>query len=299
MMATIFDVFATGMTWKEPAVIVRTVDLVHWAAGADDYTDFHFDFDAAQSQGFDGPVVNGPWKARAMKAFLEAKAQPHDIYFDAIDIDYRLPDVVNRDLVFAFEVLDTQSDSQGNLRAEIAGEVRNPDGEVTTQAHVKVVVASALETDELPIDATKKALSLGTAHGPFTYTVHHSDVLRYQQISGRAEDEVDGVMPAAFFGAIDPVERRDLDLDSFLLDIPLTKVGGGNAFNEVSYERPIKAGEVLTVMTTYTDVYEKKGRASRLFFRVRENVYRDQSGEKVAVSTNGHVIAYASEGDRK
>ncbi|AVG24231.1 dehydratase alpha subunit [Pontimonas salivibrio] len=298
-MAASVGVFATGMTWEESPVIARTVDLVHWAVGANDYTDFHFDSEAAQSRGFDGPVVNGPWKARAMKAFLEARAEPHDVLFDVIDIDYRLPDVVNRELVFAFEVLDAQSDSQGNLRAEIAGEVRNPVGEVTTKANLKVVVATSLETDELPLDATKDALSMGKAHGPFTYTLHHSDFLRYQQISGRPADEVDDVMPAAFFGAIDPVERRDLDLDSFLLEIPLTKVGGGNAFNEVSYERPIRAGEVLTVMTTYTDVFEKKGRSSRLFFRVRENVYRDEKGEKVAVSTNGHVIAYASEGAQK
>lgn len=298
-MAASVGVFATGTTWEEPPVIARTVDLVHWAVGANDYTDFHFDSEAAQSRGFDGPVVNGPWKARAMKAFLEARAEPHDVLFDVIDIDYRLPDVVNRELVFAFEVLDAQSDSQGNLRAEIAGEVRNPVGEVTTKANLKVVVATALETDELPVDATKDALSMGKAHGPFTYSLHHSDFVRYQQISGRPADEVDDVMPAAFFGAIDPVERRDLDLDSFLLDIPLRKVGGGNAFNEVLYERPIEAGEVLTVMTTYTDVYEKKGRSSRLFFRVRENVYRDENGEKVAVSTNGHVIAYASEGAQK
>lgn len=298
-MAASVDVFATGMIWEEPPVVARTVDLVHWAVGANDYTDFHFDSEAAQSQGFDGPVVNGPWKARAMKAFLEARAEPHDVLFDAIDIDYRLPDVVNRELVFAFEVLDAQSDSQGNLRAEIAGEVRNLVGDVTTKANLKVVVAPPLKTDELPVDVTKNALSMGTAHGPFSYTLHHSDFVRYQQISGRPADQVDDVMPAAFFGAIDPVERRDLDLDSFLLDIPLRKVGGGNAFNEVLYERPIKAGEVLTVMTTYTDVYEKKGRSSRLFFRVRENVYRDEKGEKVAVSTNGHVIAYASEGAEK
>lgn len=284
---------APGSSWTEASVRASVVDLVHWAAGTDDYTDFHFDAESAKDRGFSGPVVNGPWKARAMRAFLEAKWSPLVVTVMSLDLEYRSADTVGSDMVFSFTVKDSSASSDGQIQATIEGVVRNASGDVSTQALIRVTVENVTSGTSLPIEATKASVSLGSPHGPFTYLIHPSDVDRYQEVSGRAPDRFDNVMPAAFFGAIDPVERRDLDLDSFLLDLPLRKVGGGNAFNEVRYERPIHAGEVLTVMTTYTDVYEKAGRESRLFFRVRENVYSDEQGQKVAVSTNGHVIAYA------
>lgn len=232
MMAASVDVLATGMTWEEPPVIARTVDLVHGATGANDYPDFRFDSVVAQSPVFDGPFVDSHREARAMKAFLEVRAEPHDIFFDVIDIDYRLPDVVNRKWFFAFNALDTQSDSRGNLHPEIADEVCNLFDDVTTQANMRVVVALPLEIGDLPVDVTTEVLSAGKPHGPFSDELQRSDFPGYQQISERPADLVSDVMPVALFGAIEPVERRDLDVDSFLLEIPLSKMGGGNAFND-------------------------------------------------------------------
>jgi acyl dehydratase len=295
-MTLLTDLLRPGAVWTEEPIQARPVDLVHWAAGADDYTDFHFDVDAARDRGFEGPVVNGPWKARAMRSFLESRVNPYVVSLVSMNIEYRLPDVVHSDLVFTFTVSAAETDPRGRIVADIKATVTNARGDLSTTATLRVAVQEVSTDDSLPIEATKRAVELGKAHGPFTYPIYASDVQRYQQVSGREPGRMDDVMPAAFFGAIDPVERRDLDLDSFLLHLPINKVGGGNAFNEVVYERPIRAGEVLTVMTTYTDVYEKAGRSSRLFFRVRENVYRDESGDKVAVSTNGHVIAYAPSG---
>jgi hypothetical protein len=163
---------------------------------------------------------------------------------------------------------------------------------VTTVGTINVHLEPHDESDDLPLDRVRSAVSLGTPHGPFSYRVEHADIQRYQRLTGRPEDRIDEVMPAAFFGALDPVERRDLELDDFLLDLSIPKVGGGNAFNQVEYERPILAGEHISVTTTYTEVYEKKGQASRLLFRVRENVFTDESGAQVGTARNGHVLAY-------
>ena len=53
--------------------------------------------------------------------------------------------------------------------------------------------------------------------------------------------------------------------------IPYRPTGGGNAFNEIDYVRPIRAGDVITVEVAYTDVYQRSGRNGPLLFRVREN----------------------------
>jgi hypothetical protein len=83
-----------------------------------------------------------------------------------------------------------------------------------------------------------------------------------------------------------------LCVDDFLLELPLKKVGGGNAFNKVVYKRPLKSGEKISVTTTYVDAYIKKSGNRTLLFRVRENIMTDESGIQVAHSRNGHVLAF-------
>jgi hypothetical protein len=93
------------------------------------------------------------------------------------------------------------------------------------------------------------------------------------------------------------VERRDLLLEDDVLGaVSFPKVGGGNAFNEVVYERPIAAGDIVTVRTTYEDVYERDGRSGRLLFRVRINQLFDQDARLIATSRMGHVLAFDMEG---
>jgi hypothetical protein len=151
----------------------------------------------------------------------------------------------------------------------------------------------------------KRALRLGEVIGVFTYAVTATDVERF----ARAISDADGPWasssgyeggslpqgteaPPTFFAALDPVERRDLQVEGFLDDIPYRMTGGGNAFNEVRYVRPIRVGDTLTVSTRFVEIYERDGRAGRLLFRVRENDYVDADGADVAWSRCGHVRAY-------
>lgn len=151
----------------------------------------------------------------------------------------------------------------------------------------------------------RDALRLGEVAGEFVYAVTAADVERF----ARATGEVDGPWvspsgyeggalpdgtpaPLTFYAALDPVERRDLLVEAYLDDIPYVMTGGGNAFNEVRYERPICVGDTITVSTTFTEVYERDGRSGRLLFRVRENRYCDERGAPVAWTRCGHVRAY-------
>jgi len=282
----------TGSTWREDPVTVSTVDLVRWAGATEDFTEFHFDKDAAIARGFQGPVVNGPWKARAAKAALLARIGDESAHVRRMTFEYRKPDVVGVALTFEFTIASVTESGADGSDLEVMVRVLDANDAVTTVGTINVHLEPHDESDDLPLDRVRSAVSLGTPHGPFSYRVEHADIQRYQRLTGRPEDRIDEVMPAAFFGALDPVERRDLELDDFLLDLSIPKVGGGNAFNQVEYERPILAGELISVTTTYTEVYEKKGQASRLLFRVRENVFTDESGAQVGTSRNGHVLAY-------
>ena len=284
--------FTIGTTWRDEPLIVSTVDLVRWAAATDDFTDFHFDKDAAVARGFRGPVVNGPWKARAVKKALLNHLGTGSCEVRRMSFEYRKPDVVGEPITFDFTITAVTAAAGGGTDLEVGVQVLDPSGAVTTVGVIGVHVREEDTSDGLPLDRVRSAVALGTPHGPFRYRIEPADIHRYQRVTGRPEALIDDVMPAAFFGALDPVERRDLDLDSFLLDLPIPKVGGGNAFNEVEYERPIHAGETITTTTTYTEVYEKTGRASRLLFRVRENLFTDESGAVVGKSRNGHVLAY-------
>jgi hypothetical protein len=69
--------------------------------------------------------------------------------------------------------------------------------------------------------------------------------------------------------------RGDLDIEGYLADIPYVATGGGNAYNEVHYDRPIRVGDDLVVEVMFTDVFEKSGRAGTLLFRTRTTRYLD------------------------
>lgn len=288
--------FSEGMEWSLGPFRAQLADLVRWAGATSDFTEFHFDAEAARNKGFDGPVVNGPWKARLLRRVLEREFQPEQIAMPKFEVEYHRPDTVGEELTASFLIIKADDTVPGSRRLTIRGTLANSAGEISTVAHAEVTLEAHQDSGELPIEATRKAVKIGKPNGPFVYTVGVDDVRRYQLVTGRPVDDVDDYMPAAFFGALDPVERRDLVLDDFLLGLPIPKVGGGNAFNQVDYERRICSGEELTVVTTYTEVYEKEGRSSRLLFRVRENEFRDQQGERVATSRNGHVLAFAKTG---
>ncbi len=141
------------------------------------------------------------------------------------------------------------------------------------------------------------ALRLGTEAGRFTYRVEAGDLERFTRAVDSAPLPA-GQAPPTYFAVVDPVERRELQLEEVLEEIPYRKTGGGNAFNEVEYVRPIRRGDVVTVVTTYEDAYERDGRSGRLLFRVRRNEIFDAAGELVARSRMGHVLAFDLEAAR-
>jgi hypothetical protein len=94
-----------------------------------------------------------------------------------------------------------------------------------------------------------------------------------------------GTPASPAFIAYDPYERGEPDIEGYLADIPYVATGGGNAYNEVHYERPIGVDDDLVVDVTCTDVFEKPGRAGTLLFRTRTTRYTtspEQGGDLVA-----------------
>lgn len=157
----------------------------------------------------------------------------------------------------------------------------------------------------LVTDRVRRALRLGEVCGEFVYGVSAGDVERFV-VGSSDEGErwrvptpyVGGHLPVGtpappmFFIALDPIERGDLDVEGYLDEIPYLPSGGGLAFADVRYDRPIRVGDVVTVRPAYTDVYEKDGRAGRLLFRIRETAYADERGDTIARSHCGHIRAY-------
>ncbi len=151
----------------------------------------------------------------------------------------------------------------------------------------------------------RKSLKIGEVSGTFTYEVDRKWIRQFVTAFGDPNplwrDEAyareegrfgDVIAPPTFFAALDPVETRELLLDPWVETISYKNTGGGNAFNEVEYFLPIRAGDTITVEVTYTDLFEREGRSGRLLFRIRENVLKNQRGELVARARSGHVRSY-------
>lgn len=153
--------------------------------------------------------------------------------------------------------------------------------------------------------AVRHALRLGEVCGTFTYHVSAGDVERFvfgstdpgpmwrvptPYVGGHLAQGTPA--PPMYFIALDPYERGDLDIETYLDEIPYLSLGGGNAFSEVAYERPVRVGDTVTVRTTYIDAYEKEGRTGRLLFRIRENRYTDSGKDLIALSRCGHIRVY-------
>jgi len=299
------DSAAGGLTPEVvPAVELRATtvdDLVRWTAATGDFSPIHYDAVVATGRGFEGPVVNGPWKAALiMRMLTDWLGDRGEV--KRLSCRYVKPDVVGGGLSCGAEVTGRESLEGGGtlLHCDIWVENQEEVRTVTGTARVLLSAQSRAAGEELPVEALKEALGVGEVTREFSYRVDPNDVARFRSAitgSNRASDcplpAVGDVAPPTFFAALDPVERRDLLLeDDILRAVSFAKVGGGNAFNEVTYERPIVAGDVVTVRTNYEDVYERDGRSGRLLFRVRVNELFDQDDRLIATSRMGHVLAF-------
>ncbi|GFG49373.1 hypothetical protein MAGR_08140 [Mycolicibacterium agri] len=273
--------------FDERVVSPSTEHLLRWAAAADDYSPIHFDRAVAQARGFEEPLVHGTWKAAVLRRLLVSWLGPDCVIRD-LSVRYLKPDAVGRALRFGGRLVSATPVDDGSTELRCSVWVRDEDDRVTVEGEC-VATAEPDGVDGLPLDRLRAAVRLGQAAGTFTYRVEENDVAAFAEAIGATAGTS---APATYFAALDPVERRDLNLDSFLHRLPYPMTGGGNAFNEVTYERPIRVGDVITVTTRYTEVYEKAGSRGTLLFRVRINEMRDQTGALVATSRCGHVLSF-------
>jgi acyl dehydratase len=273
--------------FDEHVVSPSTEHLLRWASAADDYSPIHFDRDVAKARGFEQPLVHGPWKAAVLRRLLAGWLGPYSVIRE-LSVRYLRSDAVGRPLRFGGRLVSTASLADGSTETRCIVWVRDEHDRLSVEGEC-VATAEPATDGHLPMERLRAAVRLGQDAGTFTYRVEANDVEAFAAAIGATAG---ATAPATYFGALDPVERRDLDLDDFLQRLPYPKTGGGNAFNEVTYERPIRVGDVITVTTRYTEVYEKPGSRGTLLFRVRVNELRDQSGALVATSRCGHVLSY-------
>lgn len=275
-------------------------DVVRWTAAIDDYSPVHYDPETAAERGFAGPIVNGPWKSALLMRLLTEWVGPNGSV-ERLDCRYEHADVVGSQIVIGGQVTGsgTVDDSNGYVDCDVWVEDDEGVRSVTGTARIRLDRGVVAPPGTLPVAELRKALRVGEVVAEFTYRVDANDVARFRSAiagsnrAGALPLPADGdVAPPTFYAALDPVERRDLQLEQLLDAVPHPKSGGGNAFNEVVYERPIVAGDVIRVRTTYEDVYERDGRAGRLLFRVRTNELLDADGALVATTRMGHVHAF-------
>ncbi|WP_298889701.1 MaoC family dehydratase N-terminal domain-containing protein [uncultured Serinicoccus sp.] len=272
-------------------VVLPPSSLLRWGAGAEDFSEIHHDDDAARERGLEGAVVHGPLQVAVLLEQLR-RWLGADARVTHVDAIYLAPAPVGDALVFEGEVTEV---SRGEAGDEVLGcelRSRRSDGRTTVRVLARVRTGGADPASALPLEQLRRALRVGEVAGTFEYQVQSNDLDHFARaLEGEADPS--GRVPATYFGALDPVERRDLQLDGFLLELPFPRTGGGNAFNEVEYVRPLQVGDEITVTTRYTEVYEKEGSRGTLLFRVRENEMRDASGTLVATSRCGHVLGFA------
>ena len=245
-------------------------DLVRWSAAADDYTTFHFDPEAAHARGFDGPVVHGTYQASLIARML-TDWLGSDGRLTELSCRYRRPVIVGNPLLCHAAVTAVRADSGMQVVAfdiwteSPAGEVATT-GTATAQRPVAVGGPASLVTDEL-----LAAFQIGEVIGRYTFKVTEERIRRFAGVlhdidlegvaTHRDEPKDDRrAVPTTFFATLDPLELKIMSHDHGLDLIPYRPTGGGNAFNEIDYVRPIRAGDAITVEVAYTDVYERSGR---------------------------------------
>ncbi|MGH7967016.1 MAG: MaoC family dehydratase N-terminal domain-containing protein [Candidatus Binatia bacterium] len=108
-----------------------------------------------------------------------------------------------------------------------------------------------------------------------------------------AKVELGGVMPPPTF--LMTVDHWDDGTSRPRINIDLPRLLHGE--QEFEYLKPIYAGDVLTAVSTVTNVFEKSGgRGGTMTFTILDTEFTNQQGEKVAISRGtlietGQVVA--------
>ncbi len=171
-----------------------------------------------------------------------------------------------------------------------------------------------MEQPSLITDKLRADLRLGVSRGSYTFEVDKKWIRQFAKALGddnplwhdeeyAVREGAHGALtaPPTFFNALEPAEALFgpgggeggiVNLEGILAQIPYKRTMGGSVFDRVEYVQPIKAGDVITVTVTYTDVYEREGRGGRLLFIIRECRYTNQQGDLVAIAVNGNGNGY-------
>ncbi len=283
-------------------------DLVKFASATNDYSEIHYDEGMVRERGLPGPLVHGPLKSAYLAQRLTGWAGAEGV-LKKLTCQYRGMDVAGEILTCHAKVVATSVEGKEHL-VECDVWTENSKGEVTTRGTATLALpARAAQRDPKTIslitEQMRRDLKLGEVGGTFQYEVDRKWIaefaaafedgnpLWHDEAYARQQGRWGAMIaPPTFFAALDPVETKELMLDPWVETIPYRNTGGGNAFNEVEYYLPIRAGDRITVEVTYTEISERDGRSGRLLLRVRENVLRNQDGAVVARARSGHIRSY-------
>lgn len=108
--------------------------MVEWAAATDDFTEFHYDAEAAAARGFRGPVVHGPFKAALLGRVLESNFGAAGVV-TRFACRYLAPDIVGGRLVAGGRVVAVDGRT---LSCELW--IEDDDGRVTVRAEAELVL---------------------------------------------------------------------------------------------------------------------------------------------------------------
>ncbi len=303
-----------------------TESLVRYAAAADDYSPLHYDDAYAHMRGFSGVIVHGLFKAACSARMLGDWGGPKS-WVKRMTTQYKSMDYPYHDMG-CFGRVKGKYVRDGKAYAELEIWTENDLGKTTTAGAALVQLpargadgpaydpGNSLFSDDPPkprpevpnsliTDEMRKSLKIGEVSGTFRFTVDRRWLDRFATAYGDANPlwrdgeyaEREGlfgsvIAPPTFWAAMDPVETRVLQLESWMNAIPYKRSGGGNAVNEVEYLLPVRLNDEIAVSTTYTDIYEKEGRSGRLLFRERENTLVNGKGELVAKTRLSHVMSF-------
>lgn len=131
------------------------------------------------------------------------------------------------------------------------------------------------------------------------FEVTARDIRRYVDAIGApvpadSDQGADGLVSPPLFHHVlmfDDVPAEDLRPDGLPpeldLPLPVTHVVGGGA--DIEIQRPIRAGDVVTVSSFIEDIYTKAGRSGDLYFVVLVTTYSDQNGEVLVIERSTYV----------
>jgi hydroxyacyl-ACP dehydratase HTD2-like protein with hotdog domain len=174
-----------------------------------------------------------------------------------------------------------------------------------------VIISQPIFREALVMEDIEKAVQaardryLGMSVVARGYQIRDEDIKAYCYALGDqrwlelAQEEPESLLaPPAFvsipFAREAPLHkhREDGTLPTFdglpIPDLPLKRRMAGGV--DAEYYLPVRAGDCLTAVARYSDIYWKAGRSGPIIFVIRHVEYFNQRGEKVAAETYTHIF---------